>query len=421
MWHPKKHLAEIFRRPAHNESVIDGLRAIAIVLVVCFHSFFFSQYVFSEKSAYLSFVESVPALLNWVWQGDKGVDIFFVISGFLIGRILIMQTLEKGNSDLRGFFIKRILRIVPLYLLALAAFSIGNDNAVHFWRNLLFINNFTPIEELFIPWSWSITIEMQFYLTCPLIIFLVVGRLRHVVGVLALLVVVAALVRLILLGLHQDYYQNSLLDIYLSGNEALALGYLDTLYINLYSRAGPLLSGLLAAYICVAHADRLQHWLGARPWVSHLLVLGSLATIVGIFFHPTHLPTNHADWNAEQNFYYLALARNFLGLAVAILVVLCVLTIPAANIVRGFLSSRLWFPISQTSYCIYLFHVPFLFLAYFLVVGVEPVLTLSLFELIPIAVLTLVFTFVFGVLTFVAIERPMIQTYGWIRGKGARA
>ncbi len=81
---------------------IDGLRAIAVLSVVGFHAF--------------------P---NWVKGGFVGVDIFFVISGFLISSI-IFENLEKNNFSYAEFYARRIKRIFPALLLVLiSSFAVG--------------------------------------------------------------------------------------------------------------------------------------------------------------------------------------------------------------------------------------------------------------------------------------------------------
>ena len=114
----KQGLREVFVRPAGHAAPVDGLRAIAILFVLLFHCFFFLQYSFASKQAYVDWISGFPPWLGWVWQGDKGVDIFFVISGFLIGSILLRDRQNRQAMDLRTFYTHRLARIMPLYLFA---------------------------------------------------------------------------------------------------------------------------------------------------------------------------------------------------------------------------------------------------------------------------------------------------------------
>lgn len=146
---------------------IDGLRAVAILSVLVFHGF--------------------PGLLR---GGFVGVDIFFVISGFLISRILF-KSLEGGDLRLREFYAHRVKRIFPALLLVLfASYSWGwfelspnefKQLGKHMAAGAGFVQNFVLLREAgyFDTTSelkplmhlWSLAIEEQFYLVYPLLIW----------------------------------------------------------------------------------------------------------------------------------------------------------------------------------------------------------------------------------------------------------
>lgn len=145
---------------------LDGLRGIAILLVVFYHNFGFINYFF----------------FGWL-----GVDLFFVLSGFLITNILL-KTKDSPNY-LRNFYIRRVLRISPLYyftlivfLLIIPAFGINKlsldyyvQNQAWFWaylQNWLFIFHPIPSSTNILTHFWSLAVEEQFYLIWPVIILL---------------------------------------------------------------------------------------------------------------------------------------------------------------------------------------------------------------------------------------------------------
>src|SRR3954470_14044785 len=147
---------------------IDGLRAVAVLAVVGFHAF--------------------PA---WVRGGFVGVDVFFVISGFLISGI-IFAALEQARFSFREFYARRIRRIFPALLLVLVtAFVVGwfvlfadRFAAVgkHIAGGAAFISNFVLWREAgyFDSASetkpflhlWSLGVEEQFYLVWPVVAWL---------------------------------------------------------------------------------------------------------------------------------------------------------------------------------------------------------------------------------------------------------
>src|ERR1700759_1200341 len=168
-------------------SDIDGLRAIAVMLVINFHAF----------------PEAMPG-------GFIGVDIFFVISGFLITGILVRE-LDQQRFSLLGFYMRRIRRIFPalivvlgvtlvlgwLWLLPAAYAQLSADvfASAAFFSNiaLLLQSGYFDIESGRKPLLhlWSLGIEEQFYLFWPLILMLV-ARLRFGMWMAAVVIGVAA-------------------------------------------------------------------------------------------------------------------------------------------------------------------------------------------------------------------------------------
>jgi peptidoglycan/LPS O-acetylase OafA/YrhL len=111
----KDRLSILWHRPASRESVIDGVRAIAILWVFVLHIVFFHFGTFPEK------VQGIFASpwTQWMRQGTMGVDLFFVISGFLIGTILLREYAKTSKIDLRRFYARRFLRLIPVYVVVI--------------------------------------------------------------------------------------------------------------------------------------------------------------------------------------------------------------------------------------------------------------------------------------------------------------
>ena len=95
---------------------LDGIRAIAILTVILFHCAVFSNYVSPLMKAQGIPISWTQQILLNLWSG---VDIFFVLSGFLIGRILLRDLAIEGRIFYASFFVRRSLRIFPLYYLVL--------------------------------------------------------------------------------------------------------------------------------------------------------------------------------------------------------------------------------------------------------------------------------------------------------------
>lgn len=171
---------------------LDGVRGVAIALVVLYHYFYVPS-----LAAPGSFVWHLSAPLRIGWTG---VDLFFVLSGFLIGGILLDA---RGSSNyFRTFYIRRFYRIVPLYALVLAGsfgfvlllergvwpqFQWMMANRLPWASYVFYLQNFwMPVKDsfgfAFLGGTWSLAVEEQFYLTLPLLIWLLEPRqLRKVI------------------------------------------------------------------------------------------------------------------------------------------------------------------------------------------------------------------------------------------------
>jgi peptidoglycan/LPS O-acetylase OafA/YrhL len=164
---------------------IDGLRAVASLLVVSFH-YINNQLVNSQSY----FGKLFAKLFSFGWAG---VDLFFVLSGFLIGSILISNK-EKKNY-FTTFYVRRFVRIIPTYYLLIFVFLLLG--AIPYFKDDYFIsgNNIIPTWSYFamlqnvfmgslknmgnsaMSVSWSIGIEEQFYLVIPFLIYFINKRI----------------------------------------------------------------------------------------------------------------------------------------------------------------------------------------------------------------------------------------------------
>ena len=151
---------------------LDGLRAVAVALVLVYHL--------------------VPGVLP---GGMVGVDAFFVISGFLITSLLVVERRRTGAIDLKRFWTRRLRRIVPALVAAVAAVvalaaCVGGDVLVAVRRqvlgSILLVYNWVEIaggtsyfdqtQPLLLTNVWSLAVEEQFYLVWPLVIIAFLSR-----------------------------------------------------------------------------------------------------------------------------------------------------------------------------------------------------------------------------------------------------
>ncbi|WP_316736077.1 acyltransferase [Pedobacter aquatilis] len=144
---------------------LDGWRAVAIMMVILGHFM-----LTLEKGG------AIHTILKLTAIGNLGVKIFFVLSGFLITTLLIKEKIKYANINLKNFFIRRALRIIPvLYLYLIAVFLVNylfnlNLTISNFIGPLFYVNNFNFLSGTWITQhTWSLAVEEQFYLVWPAI------------------------------------------------------------------------------------------------------------------------------------------------------------------------------------------------------------------------------------------------------------
>ncbi|ELJ8709729.1 acyltransferase family protein [Vibrio cholerae] len=255
---------------------IQGLRAIAVLAVMAFHS--------------------NP---TWLPGGFVGVDVFLVISGFLITSILLHKKSNASYSlteTLKYFYVSRFKRIVPAYffmliIVALVAavlflptdfntFRKGLEKAIWFSSNLYFAgfsDYFAPASyEQPLLHTWSLAVEIQFYLLAPFIVLLLPIRLLKWFFVVLLIALTAlAEYRLRFLGIEQATYYS----LYARLPEFF-VGGLAALYVTTVSRARSACLGTLGMLLIVISAIT-QPLLGPFPGIAALLpVAGSMLLLI---------------------------------------------------------------------------------------------------------------------------------------------
>ncbi|MDR2148616.1 MAG: acyltransferase [Tannerella sp.] len=164
---------------------LNGLRFIGALMVFIAHAFSINREVWG------SFFETTPMFLirKVTIMGSYGVNLFFVLSGFLITYLLLAELKQNGRIHIGFFLVRRILRLWPLYFfVVLFGFFLfphlpfGIKTVHEFWRYALFLSNFDEIIHglqdsiNFLTVTWSVSIEEQFYIGWALVIGLIIRR-----------------------------------------------------------------------------------------------------------------------------------------------------------------------------------------------------------------------------------------------------
>jgi peptidoglycan/LPS O-acetylase OafA/YrhL len=157
---------------------LDGVRALASLMVVAYH---FGPHIIRSGDSRFAFLLLFPR------HGGEGVDLFFVLSGFLISGILIKE--RNSPRYYRTFYLRRVFRILPLYCLVLAGYSVAVlwlgagaarygrlfENPLPLWTYWIYGQNIAmavagTYGAIWMAGSWSLAIEDQFYCTLPLVV-----------------------------------------------------------------------------------------------------------------------------------------------------------------------------------------------------------------------------------------------------------
>jgi peptidoglycan/LPS O-acetylase OafA/YrhL len=348
----------MYRQPYRPE--IDGLRAIAVVAVVLFHL-------------------DVP----FVYGGLLGVDIFFVISGYLITKILL-DAIDANTFSIAGFYERRARRILPALMVVLlftslaAYFILNNYDYKNYNKSLsalsLFGSNFffwkttngyfaANAQQMPLLHTWSLSVEEQFYVLYPAFVF----GARKFFGYRYFKIILLFLFAVSLAG----FCISGLRD----GNEA---------FYNSFYRCWELLAGgLLSAGILPQAKKRAVSLL--VPWVGAILVLCAI-------------------------YYFGSIPYNFVFSILSVAGTFCILyaSQDPGNFITRILSARPVVFIGKCSYSLYLWHWPLIVFA-----GLVTLNDLSVLQ----KTMIIAVSFLLSVLSYKYVEQPFRRKNGLLKSR----
>lgn len=389
--HAPRRLVDWIQPPASGDFYfpeLDGLRALAILLVIVHHS-----WVVAGAPKIVVPVGGIGVDLTPVFAtGHVGVNLFFVLSGFLLSFPFLTAYFQRRPApSVRKYYMRRFLRIAPAFYVAVllqvalgtTRWFLGGSEA---WQtipaHLTFLFNFSPLAQSAINGAfWTLSIEVQFYLVLPLIMYLVIKR-RSVLAVFGI----------IALGLG---WRIVIFQIYAGDlNELIFNSEYQLPYQLLQFSVG---IAACAIYLWIHHR---RQWVMRSPQRMRLLGMGlSLIGVIVVAWLCYRL-VNVSFWKGGLDYYFLKI-----GITIGFgCLLLGTLYAPAA--VR-----RVWHNsparlIGIVSYGMYLWHFPLL---YWISTwpGVAPLAAPKQLQILlvigPIVVILV------GFMSLVLIERPFIR------------
>ena len=272
-----------------------------------------------------------------------GMDLFFILSGFLIGSILLysLKNRDTQKRPIRRFYLRRVFRTFPSYYFVLTALAfiyiLSPEQRHHLWMEYCYLTNFTRLGrfDVIMFWGWSLALEEQFYLVVPLL-FLGLSLLRSDRARIALLVVLwaAALVTRIAIYFSRP---DGWIDVELYG----------ALYFRTYTRFDTLITGILLAVIHDRFRQPIGQWL-QRPFNRALVAMPSLLCLWMLLRPWTFLPKN-------LNFYHVFAWGT---LTTIMYMGFLLLLLHGHGVVHRFLSAAAFRRIATLGYGVYLVHIP---------------------------------------------------------------
>jgi peptidoglycan/LPS O-acetylase OafA/YrhL len=243
---------------------VHGLRVLGILLVVACHSVPTGD----SSSLFTSFRSRL-----WI-----GMDLFFLLSGFLIGTILLHLLETKGISSFPRFYVRRLFRTLPLYYVCLAVlaykFGLSPTQQDNLYKEILLVTNYPYRTDYVMPWSWSLSLEEHFYLVSPLL-FWVMLRIpeRYRLPSLAVLFFVPLILRL-------------------ATDVTSAADFVSRVYTPTHVRFDPLIAGAFLAYAVRTNGVALQAFYSHTGRSSMALVGGCLILALAAALYPHGFATN---------------------------------------------------------------------------------------------------------------------------------
>jgi peptidoglycan/LPS O-acetylase OafA/YrhL len=363
---------------------LDSLRAFACFIVILFHS---------NLNTYLDLHHKFNPFKN----GNYGVDLFFVLSGFLITSILVKQYVGTGKIIKFNFYMRRILRLYPPILIAVLiflvpvlfidkSFALSNMFFLMTYTGdcvMLFQHFFHSLKyPLFFGHAWSLAIEEQFYLIFPFLLTFTLNyyRKKEKKNVIGTFLLFNILFIIIMVGstviLKQWFYKFFLWRFF----QIFFGGYLALIFSD----------GFTATFGSSPLSTKIRNFVKAVYSNKYVVVL---AVFLFLYMEAFYLPFNPYGLN-----YY------FITILSSILIVNAVH--PSSTFLTALLSNRVVIYLGRISYGLYLYHAPMFYLNTHYYFNIDT--ANSLFNTVALDIAVIATTILVSILSYELVEKRIL-------------
>ncbi|TGJ98989.1 acyltransferase [Leptospira langatensis] len=389
----------LFAKQDQEVSALNGLRAFSIFLVIFYH---FWHNV--NQNHLLRLDEELVS--NLLYNLRSGVDLFFILSGYLIYGGILKEKEQNGSFDVKRFYLKRTLRIMPAYYFCLfitylyaksmlgyynqfpslnetqlAAKEVALNNLAYSWTDIFYISNY--FDYRLFQFGWSLSIEEQFYLVIPSLCLLLLFKVREETR--RILILILFFLPMIVRAL---YYLIEMPT--------------ESVYIQTETRFDTIVVGMLIA--------EFVSWKPSFFQERRLSVRFSLSLISLVFLSLAFL-TDRKGLGVIFNFTYF-----HLGYSAAFL-----LALTQGSIWNKFLGLSIFRPFARISYTMYLWHIPCTAMALKIFLGTKPPEQLEWPIFIAAGFFAILVSFLICIPIFYLTERPFLALRDFILKKAEKS
>ncbi len=401
----------IFYSKQSDISALNGIRALSVFWVISHHYLLQMQVIFTYPEL-TNYMENLSWPLAVLMHGDLGVDIFFILSGFLLTVSILGDYEKENNVNFKRFYMGRFLRLTPAYMLAIILYYPFLPNRENLWANLLQINNFLSFDNMYMVWTWSLAVQEQFYLLLPLFLLFFITKVEKKLLFLISLFLLSFFLRFVahftapgIISEHPTTY------IYFIADDFSTV-YFDKIYVNLYTRYGPMLLGVIFAYLHLYHREKMKQFF-LSDMRANVLILLAIFGFVWFLTIPHFKPSE--PFSEARFLWYSVFSNNLFALSVGVLMLAVINSHWATRPLERFLRLSIWHPVAQISYSMYLFQMLFIASIIFYATSwlkknpVEDIYQFADLLLMAGFPVALLLTMLFSLVIAVLVERPFMN------------